>query len=269
MLFNLSKQSENSIRTIRFTLGVTLTIALAFGVNWPLAFITPMFVAKFLGSKKPKMSFKTIMAIFSVMLIAFTFGILITRLLLPYPIVFVLIATLTVFWVAYWSHSGGNEFAITMLLVGITVIPMIGLLHQAAAIQFTLGFLSSCLLSLFIVMIMYEVVPDKASSITEEEVEAEKPALAPKITRIQLSILTTIIIMPAMCMFLFFDLSSAVLILAFIAILAQKPDVLIGLKGSKALLVPMCSAPGNSWQMPCFSLKSLLLFIKSAFFVTL
>jgi hypothetical protein len=241
MLFNLSDHSAEAIRKLRFSIGLTLTIALAFGFNWPLAFITPVFVAKFLGSGKAKMPFKTLMRIFSIIVIAFVFAIVLSRLFLPYPMVFILITTLTVFWIAYWNHSGGNEFVILMLLVGITVIPMLALLHQTVAAQFTLGFLFSCLLSIFIAMIMHELIPDKAcenvvieTTKTKEELNLDLPS---KTLRVQLAVLTTLIIMPAMIFFLYFDLGSAVMILAFIAILAQKPDAIIGVKGSKALLV--------------------------------
>jgi hypothetical protein len=162
-------------------------------------------------------------------------AILITRLFLPYPVVFILLISLAIFWISYWNNSGGNEFAITMLLVGLTVIPMLALLHHAVAEQFITGFLISCLLSIFITMIMHEIIPDNPTSSGDKT--KEKNELKPKAMRVQLALLSTIILMPVMVFFFYADLSDAVLILAFIAILAQKPDLIIGMKGSKALLV--------------------------------
>lgn len=227
------------IRILRFFFGVMFAIVLAYIGNWPFAFITPVFVAKFLGNNKGKLPFKKLVTIFLIILSAFILGGIITRLLLPFPIVFILIMTLLIFWISYWNNSGGNELVITMLLVGFTVIPMMGLLHQDIAQTFTIGFLFSCFVSLIITMLMYELIADK--QITNEKKKVEdaltETLLAERPERIKFAILSTLMIMPVMIFFFAFNLSSSVLILTFIAMLAQKPDLVTGIKGSKALLV--------------------------------
>ncbi|KGK01139.1 DUF2955 domain-containing protein [Thalassotalea sp. ND16A] len=241
MLVNLKSQSANTIRAIRLTVGLTFCIAIAFGFNWPLSFIAPVFTAKFLGTKKPKMPFKVLVAILLVGVVAFCSGILITSMFLPYPGVFILITTLLIFLVSYWSHSGGNEFVITMLLIGFTLVPMLALVHVEVANVVVTGFLFSFFIALLTTMLMHEVIPDNAGDVDGQqpaELKAElKPELKPVETRFQLAVLSTIIIMPVLVFFLYFGLTSSLLILIFVAILAQKPDLLVGLKGSKALLV--------------------------------
>ena len=231
----LHQQTPERIRIIRFTVGLTLAIAISFGFNWPLAFITAVFTAKFLGTDAAKLPFKVLLGIFIVSLTAFCAGILVTRFLLPFPIVFILIMTLIIFLVSYWGYSGGNDFVITMLLVGFTLVPMLGLFKQEVASVVTIGFLFSCLMALIITMIMHELIPDKPN--TQYKDKEEKEGLKLKSTRFQLALLSTIIIMPAIIFFFYFGLTSSMLILVFIAILAQKPDLLMGMQGSKALLV--------------------------------
>ena len=227
--------SQYEVRVLRFFIVVVIAIVFAFSINWPFAFITPIFVAKFLANKKSKLPFKKLLAIFLIILAAFILGGITTRLLLPFPIVFILIMTSLIFWISYWNNSGGNELVITMLLVGFTVIPMLGLLHQDIAEAFTIGFLFSCLVSLLITMIMHELIPDKNPiNVTED---SEIKALPEKPVRVKFALLSTLMIMPVMVFFFSFNLSSSVLILAFIALLAQKPDLVTGIKGSKALLV--------------------------------
>ena len=228
------------IRILRFFVGVMLAIVIAYVGNWPFAFITPVFVAKFLGNSKGKLPFKKLITIFFIILSAFILGGIITKLLLPFPIVFILIMTLLIFWISYWNNSGGNELVITMLLVGFTVIPMMGLLHQEIAQIFTIGFLFSCFVSLMITMLMHELIADKV--ITNDNGKLEENNLTEIVTaekpeRVKFAILSTLMIMPVMIFFFSFNLSSSVLILAFIAMLAQKPDLVTGIKGSKALLV--------------------------------
>ncbi|WOH35799.1 DUF2955 domain-containing protein [Thalassotalea fonticola] len=231
----LHQQTPERIRIIRFTVGLTLAIAISFGFNWPLAFITAVFTAKFLGNNSAKLPFKALFGILIVSITAFCAGILVTRFLLPFPIVFILIMTLIIFLVSYWGYSGGNDFVITMLLVGFTLVPMLGLFKQEVASVVTIGFLFSCLMALIITMIMHELIPDKPN--TKYQDKEEKQGLKLKSTRFQLALLSTIIIMPAIIFFFFFGLTSSLLILVFIAILAQKPDLLMGMQGSKALIV--------------------------------
>lgn len=226
---------ENEIRVLRFFVGVLIAIILAFAVNWPFAFITPIFVAKFLGNKKSKLPFKKLASIFIIIFSALILGGLATRLLLPFPIVFILITTLVIFWISYWNNSGGNELVITMLLVGFTAIPMLTLLHQEVAEVFTIGFLCSCFISIIITMVMHEIIPDKAKhSITKTN---EVVPIPEKPIRVKFALISTLMIMPVMIFFLYFNLGSSLLILVFIALLAQKPDLVAGVKGSKALLV--------------------------------
>ncbi|TLU66751.1 DUF2955 domain-containing protein [Thalassotalea litorea] len=228
----------NTIRTIRLVVGLGAAIAIAFGYNWPLAFLCPVLASKFLATDKPKVPFKTLGNIFLIVVVAFSSGILVTRFLLPFPVVFMLVSLLLIFWLSYWSHSGGNEFVITMLLIGFTIIPLLALLHQAVVIEVTYGFIFSCLMALVITMMAHELIPDKPGT---SYVNAKKAAQAernlPKQTRLQLAYLSTIIIMPVLTMFLMLDLSNAILVLVFVAILAQKPNLLVGIQGAKALLL--------------------------------
>lgn len=226
----------NQLLIIRFILAVSLSIVIAFGFNWPLAFIAPVFVAKFMGNDNPDIPFKKLINIFLVMAIAFYLAILFTKWFMPFPIVFVLLLTILIYWVAYWGHSGGNEFVILMLLIGIVLMPMLSKLHTQVPIEFTMGFLFSCFIALMITFCIQSLFPNKNPLVAINQTQANLIELS-KRQKFRLAALTTIIIMPAFVFFLKFDLSSEVLILAFITILAQKPDIFLNIQGSKALLV--------------------------------
>ena len=232
---NTSNLSLQEIRVLRFFVGVVTSVIIAFAIDWPFAFITPVFVAKFLGTEKPALPFKALASVFLIIFFALILGGIATRLLLPYPIVFLLLMTLLIFWISYWNNSGGNELVITMLLVGFTVVPMLGLLHQAVAELFTVGFLFSCFVSLIVTMIFHVLIPDNLSK--ETVTSPVTPPLPEKEIRVRYALLSTLMIMPVMAFFFYFNLSSSVLILVFIAIMAQKPDLIAGVKGGKALLV--------------------------------
>jgi hypothetical protein len=249
----VAKLSPQEIKSLRLIVGVVIAVAIAFGFNWPFAFIMPVFVAKFLSNNKPKTPFKKLTALFIIVASAIVIGGLLTRLLMPFPAVFILVITLLIFWISYWNNSGGNEFVITMLLVGLTAMPVLGVIDQRLAQIFTFGFLFSCFVSLLLTMIMHEVIHDKTDKSeqalshknttleqteknTVTELDDDGELLPEKATRVKLALLSTLMIMPVVGFFLMSQ-SSALLVLVFVALLAQKPDLVTGVKGSKALLL--------------------------------
>lgn len=225
--------SIKDIQIMRFATGLLVAIALAYGFNWPLAFLTPVLVAKFLGPNTPRIQLSGLLTIFIIIASAFLVGILLTASLINYPISFIFVITLTLFWLAYWGNSGGNEFAITMLLIGITLIPMLAMQHQVVATQVTYGFLFSCFVALVITLACNELFIKG----TGDKPNQQKPPIADKSVRVRLSLLSVIMILPVLVFFLYFQWTGGLLILIFIAILAQKPDLVAGIKGAGALML--------------------------------
>ena len=48
------------------SIGLLVAIALAYGFNWPLAFLTPVLVAKFLGPNTPRIKLSGLLTIFTI-----------------------------------------------------------------------------------------------------------------------------------------------------------------------------------------------------------
>ena len=228
-----SQLNQQELSRLRLVVGVVIAIAIAFGFNWPFAFIMPVLVAKFLSNNSPKLSIKKLIMLFAIIVAAIILAGIFTRLLLPFPVVFLLMTSLLIFWLSYWNNSGANEFIITMLLLAFTAIPALSLIEQHLAELFTINFLFSCFISLLITMVMHEIIPDHLPENTA--IETNEIKLAAKPVRIKLALLSTLMIMPVMIVFLALQ-SNSLLILIFIALLAQKPDLVTGIKGSKALL---------------------------------
>ena len=230
------------IKSLRLIIGVVLAVAIAFGFNWPFAFIMPVFVAKFLSNNKPKVPFNKLVALLLIVVIAIILGSVLTRMLLPFPAVFVLIITLLIFWISYWNNSGGNELVITMLLVGLTVMPVLGVIDLRLAQVFTYGFLFSCFMSLLLTLIMHELIHDKAEDppllfTSQDSAQSDEGEVLPsRPIAIKLALISTLMIMPVVGFFLATE-NTSLLVLVFVALLAQKPDLVAGIRGSKALLV--------------------------------
>lgn len=233
--------SLTNIRILRFALGVTLSIAIAFAINWPLSFVMPLFVAKILSSRGPRLSVDLLFKIFLLMFIAFLFADLITQLLLPYPVIFILMVTLILFRLFYWHQSGGNVTVITLLLLGLTIVPMLGQVDPSLAGGFVSMFLISAGLALLISMIFQELLPDciafdYSAMLSEEKSKSALQPEADNAQKLRYAIISTSIVMPLYFFFFLFELSSSVLILAFVTLMALQPDLASSKKGSLGLL---------------------------------
>lgn len=233
MSIKLAHPASDNVRVIRFTLGVVIAIFFSFTTNWALAFITPILTAKFLGNRKPQMPVKALIGILAIVSMAFILAYFITATFLPFPIVFILITIVLIYWLSYWGQSGGNELAVLMSLIAIVLIPMFAISQQDAALSFIGGFIASCLASLTIYLVCHALFPNVGTDFEEKKehhsIDSDEAS--------RMAFLSTIIITPPLIFFFYFNLNSAVLILVFIVILGQKPELYLGVQGSKGLLL--------------------------------
>ena len=122
----------------RLACGMTLSSGVAFGLAWPLSFITPVLTAKLLSLPKV-MPFKTSLAF--VAMISGSF-ILSARLLLPtlsYPAIHLLVMALILFLLFYAKAGGTNPLLVVFLLIGALVVPLIGTVSVSLAILVSKG----------------------------------------------------------------------------------------------------------------------------------
>ncbi|QOL26359.1 DUF2955 domain-containing protein [Thalassotalea sp. LPB0316] len=235
MFISLKNADYRTIRQYRLAFGLTLSVAIAFAFNWPLAYFMPLLVCKFLCGDTATLPTKALAGVFVVVLGAFFVGLQYSKFVLPYPFAFFILAGLLIFWLAYWGNSGGNEFVVTLLFISIAVIPLLAKVHAEAATQFTLGFGYSCFIAIIVTLATFSLFPinREQSMSAEQEVSANRSVA----DNYYLAGLTTLVALPAFIFFFLFDMTGGALILTFIMILAQKPQTILGTKGSVALLV--------------------------------
>lgn len=99
------------VRILRYALGVTAASAVAFAIQWPLFFLTPVFAAFFLSLPLPSPSFGQGLELIGHILLAFLLGLVFTLFLLPYPLVYALILGLVLFHIYYLANRGGSIHA--------------------------------------------------------------------------------------------------------------------------------------------------------------
>ena len=80
-------QDQTSVRIIRFSVGVTLSAALAYGINWPLSFLLPILVSFMLSLPLPMPSLQAGLRNMLHTLMAFGLGLAFSLFFMRFPIV--------------------------------------------------------------------------------------------------------------------------------------------------------------------------------------
>ena len=130
--------TETTAQALRLTLGVTLAFGLGQLIGWHMAFIAPILTVMVVKSPQP-FTFKTGAAM--VLTIAGTFAavLILVLPLMQYPAVAILLIITALFWVFFSGQAGFSQFAVLMLLIALTMVPVVGLDSPTLSIEIARG----------------------------------------------------------------------------------------------------------------------------------
>jgi Protein of unknown function (DUF2955) len=232
---NPLKNSLHRQRIFRFAFGTSVSILLAFGLGWVLSMITPIFVGIFLSSKNPCPDLKAGFMVVAVILIAFVLGFLVSIATFRYPVVAIVAISYLLFAIYWLQWRLDNPFLPLMLTLSIVMCPLLTMQSPALTLVFVLGFSLNGMLAIFAVWVSFLLFPDPKNTVYEKTATAA--TISEPREQVWQALLSTMIVLPALLFFLHFNLASDILILAFIAILAQQIDLKAGIMGGIALLL--------------------------------
>jgi len=222
------------VAVLRFALGVTAAVALAFGFAWPMGFLTPVLVAKLLGTPGFRPAVAIVLGMLGGIAIGLGLGLAIALPLNAYPLVQLLVVTLALFRIFHASAGGAPGFPVTMMLIGVTALPLLVMESPALAVDFAGGFLMLGAAAMTIVGLAHALLPDPpvgAAPAAPVAVDRD-PAM-----RARQAAISTAVVLPLLLLMFSLKLTGSVLVLAFVAILAQQPGLREGVKSGLALLV--------------------------------
>ena len=121
------RSDARTVRVFRYAVGSTLAVPLAMGIDWQLSFLAPILALSFLGTPAPRPAPKLMVTFIAIVAAASLFGVTVSALLLPYPIVFLLVEGLLLFLLFYHLARGAPALLVTWLMIALTVIPVMAL----------------------------------------------------------------------------------------------------------------------------------------------
>jgi uncharacterized membrane protein YccC len=207
------------VRTVRYAAGTTLAVALAMGIDWQLAYLTPVLALMFLAPPAQRPNPNKLVGFIGIVAVASMAGVAMSGTILMYPVAFLLLEGLILF-LLFYRHARGAPPMLTMwLMIAVTVIPVVALQSMDLTLAVAQGLVVGAAVAVAVVWIAYALIPDPA--------DAEPGASAATGAKD---------VFPVVALFLYLGLTS-VLILVFVALLSMQPDLATGKKAGKALIV--------------------------------
>ena len=259
-----------AMRVLRFAFGVTFACALAYGINWPLSFLMPVFTALILAMPLPKPSIKASFKNMMSTLKAFIIGLAFSLFFLQYPIVYLLALALILFHLYYYLNRGGSFWFTLMSMIAILVLPMIANTNEGLAIGFSVGFVYSSWLTIAMIWLAHFFFPDP--NFTHFPVKPKYSNTYSKFAA-QNALKSTLVVFPIAAVFISYSLSDYLLVMVFSALFILKPDLAEGKEAGKNSLLSTllggifaCIFYWLIVAVPQFNFYLLLLFATALFF---
>ncbi|SUP34744.1 Protein of uncharacterised function (DUF2955) [Vibrio owensii] len=211
---NLSIDNATQRRILRFTIGVGLAVFLAAWINWQLAFVAPVFTAKFLVDK-PNLHRETIYELLLALIATMGLGLFLSGGITQYPIVLLIAVGLMMAWGYYlFTDPKWNLFA-TILLIAVLMLPFMAINNPAISVVLASGLAISGAVSVAIFALVHIYLPEPDS----EFAGYAAPPIG-KEQRWHASFRAMLISFPVVCFFFIFQISEALLTMMFVALLS-------------------------------------------------
>ena len=153
----MSGLTNNQRKIVRFILAMTCGFAFSQLVNWQLSYIMPILLSMLMGG--PAINPKTGMMFLAVIVGGCLFGLLLSMTLVNYPFVCLGILTLLLLNIYAAGNRGLSPFAVLMLLMGLTVIPLIGLPSINLSWLLVEALVTSGLIAVAFALIFFALIP--------------------------------------------------------------------------------------------------------------
>lgn len=218
-------------KVLRFTIGIALSIAISAAFSWPLAFIVPVFVAKFFVDRQEPTKqtvYELLLAMICTIFIAWVVSFGPTQ----YPLVLLPLIAMVMMWAYYLFSDPKWNFFATVLIIAILLLPYLGLQQPGAALMVGVGLSFSGVVSVAIFALMHALYPDLSQK-REQHPMPEQSAE----DRAYESFRALLLAFPVICFFYLLEISGALLTMIFIAILSLQAAGEKSVKVSLFLLI--------------------------------
>lgn len=236
-------------KPLRASLALIAAIMLAYGVGWPLSYLTPILVVQLVSAPGPGLNIPSGIKIVLLMIISVAIGLTLSMLTLQYPAVFLALAALLIFH-TYAAPASALPLVVKMLLlICLTLLPLLWSTSPGLALLVAQGLLQSALVAVclvlfsngLIVLPVTATVPRSgpAARVPEKTQSSEisNPNTPPRDQRTHDAFARSVILSLMLFLCLRFELIGASLALLFTVVLSLQHDADMGRRSTLGLLL--------------------------------
>ncbi len=227
--------NEHAYRAVRFALAATIATLMGYGSGFELPFLVPVLASGFFAKPAPRPNLRTALGLILVISGASFMGLVLARLLLPYPQIFLLVAFLVLFRIFYFKAGGGSPLVVVFLLIGVTVIPIVALESMALGTAIATALAAGSVMVIVTVLLTFGLMPDLPEWQATAAAAAATPAPSP-LERARTAMLSTGVVFPVFAVFYMLGMTGSLLILVFIAMLSLVPSFAVGKAAGRAMI---------------------------------
>ena len=218
--------SLQTVQTLRMAFGVWAAIAVAYGVAWQLSFMAPLFTTIFLVFPV-WIGWKMAVQLILRLAVSLLLGLLISELLLDFPVICILVYGLLLFFIYYKDTPLAPPFAAMFMTLGITIVPMMGLAGAGLPQFIAMAFLVNLGLGLFFAWLFHTIMPNSLARQPSQMQAGKKPpppSLPPREERIRQALTSTIVALSAIVIFFSFNLIAYTFAMIQICFMVGSPN---------------------------------------------
>lgn len=228
----MSHLSNNDRKILRFVLAITTGFTIAQLIDWQLSYIMPILLSMLMTG--PSIDLKAGFSFFAVIVCGCLFGLFLSMTVVNYPFVCLLVFALALMHIYIAENKGLSPFVVIMLIMGVTVIPLIGLPSIQLSVLLVEALITSGFVAVLVALFFFSLIPTEKESPPEPKAQ-DTGAIA--LSAEKAGMISTLVIMPLITIFYCYSITNGIIILVFAAILAQTVDLATTAKGGAALVL--------------------------------
>lgn len=232
MRASLQHWQSRDVRALRFAVGMTLTVVLAFSIAWPISFLTALLTGKILSSPKNFLSLAEGLGLFLVISVSMVGSFLFASALINYPVVFLVLDTWVLLRVFYAGRRGASPILVIMLLVAFTVVPLLAMQSKAVSFEAVKALVLASGLAIVFAWLSFALVPGG-----EQAASGQKENSRGISDDFESAVKSTIVVLPLFIYIYLTNNLDGMIILVFVAILSQHTDFQAGVKSGVGLVL--------------------------------
>ncbi|MGF1734245.1 DUF2955 domain-containing protein [Photobacterium satsumensis] len=215
-------RSELNQNILRYVVGLMLSLILAYSLNWTLAYVMPVFVAKLLVDKP--IADKQVMTELGLsMVVTVLIALTVINGLAQYPLIMLALVGVMMLWAYYLFQDPNWNFFAMMLMISALLLPYLGLMQPVIALQAGKALMVAGGGAVVVYGAMhwfFPAIPRVGASVKAVDVKTREQVRIEKQKRMQESYKALLISFPVIAFCYFYQITGAILTMIFIGILS-------------------------------------------------